>query len=104
MIQTPVLTPIKDDEVKKVLKDLFFNLNNETVIKTEFQFMTFTLNKAETLLKIPHGLGYRPLDIIVTGSYGLGVVTFSYDLFDETNIVVTSTGAATVRLLLGRYT
>lgn len=104
MIKVPVLSEVEDQKLRKIFQDLFFNLNNEEMIKAEFKFFTFEVKKAETKLKIVHGLSYQPLDVIVTSSIGAGVVTFDYDLFDKQNIVVTTTGPAKVRLLLGRYT
>jgi len=58
---------------------------------------------------IPHGLSYKPLDVVLTSLIGSGLVVFNYDLFDAQNIVITVTGTVTpalptnIRLYLGAH-
>lgn len=103
MIKVPVLSEVEDQRLRKIFQDLFFNINNEQVIKAGFIFFTFATDKPETLLKVAHGLSFIPLDVIQTSLSGLGAVTYHYDLFDKENIVVSTTAKVTARMLLGRF-
>lgn len=72
--------------------------------KGHFQFFTHTFSRAEIKLKIPHKLGFQPADVMTLSvrPETEGVV-WHYDLFDPTNIVISSSNACTVRAYLGRY-
>lgn len=73
------------------------NLQNFTLFE-----LTFT--QAVTAQKIPHRLGFAPKDVVQTSLLGVGTLTWNYDKFDETNIVVTTTGACVVRAYIGTET
>lgn len=57
---------------------------------------------AVTNHKIPHNLAFAPKDVILTSKVGSGNVTLNYDQFDETNLDITTDGAVTIRLLVGK--
>jgi hypothetical protein len=71
------------------------------ITKFNMKFMKFEVSAAGTNIKIPHNLGYLPLDIFTTRLSGN--ITFNYDLFDDKFLDITTTGAASFRGLIGRY-
>ena len=71
------------------------------ITKFDMKFFTFSVAAASTNLKVPHNLGYIPVDIITTQQ--IGNITFNYSLFDDKFLDITTTGAASFRGLIGRY-
>lgn len=66
--------------------------------------MALEFLSAQTNAKIPHGLGFKPLDVMQTSLIGAGVtVTFNYDLFDTETIDITVSGACSIRFFIGAY-
>lgn len=63
--------------------------------------ITLTFAKTETALLVPHGLSFLPKDVIITSRQGAGSFSVDQSKTDRTNLVVTTTGACTVRLLVG---
>lgn len=88
------------------LKDLFQYIQRMANINPLFgkgmAVKEYSFTGAVTDAKISHGLGFRPTDAILTYKSGTATVSFNYDNFDEDNIVVTTSGATTLRILLGR--
>lgn len=68
-----------------------------------FQHIEITIQNAVSAQKFPHNLGFLPKDIILLSSIGSGVATLNYDQFTATDLVITTTGAVTLRLLAGTY-
>lgn len=71
--------------------------------KGQWKFFEIIITKAVTNLKYPHSLGFAPKDIIQTSLKGAGALTWNYNLFDSTNLNITTTGACTVRVFVGHY-
>lgn len=63
--------------------------------------LTLTFGKAETGLKVPHGLSFAPKDVILTSTTGAGSFSVDPTQTDRTNLIVTTTGACVVRVLVG---
>lgn len=88
------------------LKDLFQYIQREADTNPLFgrgmSIKEYAFNGAVTDAKVSHGLGFRPTDAIITYKSGTTTVSLNYDNFDETNIVITTSGATRVRILLGR--
>lgn len=68
-----------------------------------FNFLELNITGAVTNKTFAHGIGYAPQDIIVSRITGAGQISFNYNLFDKTNINVTTTGTCRVRLFVGSY-
>ncbi len=97
------VSQIQDTYLRKnfELLDAYFKAQNQLL---NFKFFEVNTTKAETGFILAHGLGFKPLDIIVSHFSGAATkVTFRYDLpeFDETNVVLDVDGAATVRFFVG---
>jgi len=94
------LASMKDPAVQEAFRRILDFLTEETPI-LGFHHYELVVDAASTGLKVPHGLGYAPKDIILTSSIGAGAATFKYDQFDATNLVVDTTGACTIRFFAG---
>lgn len=68
-----------------------------------FSHMEYEATEAKANVKIAHGLGYIPKDIIMTKVVGAGTITFNYSLFDTTYLDVTFSAAARFRAFVGTY-
>lgn len=79
----------------------FFSADAPT--RCAFEFLEFDVPGALVNFKYPHSLGYQPKDIILMHNSENAGVTFNYPKFNATSIDLTSTGATTLRLLVGRY-
>ena len=67
-------------------------------------FYSISYDSAVTNENFAHGLGFKPTDIIMMSkSPDTEGVTWSYDSFTTTNVVLTTTGAVTIRCLIGAY-
>lgn len=73
------------------------------LFRGNWKFFEISVESAVTSKPIPHGLDFKPLDVIETSKTGPGVLTWEYESFDKTNLVVTTTGACTVRAFVGAY-
>lgn len=73
------------------------------LFRGEWKFFELEFASAVTAKEIPHGLDFVPLDIIQTRLLGPGSLTWEYALFDRTKLVVTTTGACSVRAFIGAY-
>ncbi len=105
MINLPdlILKNIKDQYVRENFKRINLFYQTFSLFKAGWQFFEITNADAYTNKKIPHGLGYKPLDVLQTSTIGTGVLTFNFDKFDDKNLDITTTGACTVRCFIGTY-
>ena len=96
---------IKDPYVRDNFEKVETHLNKDVVGRFKFRFISHTFPNSTASAKIQHKLTYTPMDIIllsVTNTDGV-TITWHYDDFDATNVVVTVSGACTIRFLVGRY-
>jgi hypothetical protein len=94
---------IDDPMTRRCFQSLEEGLRNEETLKFNFVKVDFTLDAAGTDIVVPHRLGFKPTDIIVTRQTGPGVVTWNYDAFTDKLLNVTTTGQVSVRALVGAY-
>ncbi len=73
--------------------------------KGAFAFFTLTFAGAVATQKVPHRLGFRPLDVLQlsVASPDTTSVTWHFDSFDQTNLVLSTNGPCTIRAYVGRY-
>ena len=74
-------------------------------LKGNWVFQTLEIKNSGVNLKIPHGLSFQPLDVLVLSTIG-GSVVFNYSLFDGTYLNLTATVTSspmTIRAFIGRY-
>lgn len=67
-----------------------------------FKFLEIVVDAAVTGFAAPHFLTYVPKDIVVTQNLNNVTLTWDYASFDATNVYFTTSGATTIRLLIGR--
>lgn len=92
---------VEDTYVRKALKDIQDAINDSDIIQARYQMYEIQIRTANSALEIIHNLGFVPTDIIITKSTG-SAFTFVWDKFTDQKIVINATGAATIRLYLGR--
>ena len=93
---------ILDPVVRENTQKLQLEFETNPIIKGQWRLVEIALNGVVTNFKYPHYLKFTPKDIIQLSKTGSGDVTYNYSLFDRNNIDLTTTGAVTVRLLVGK--
>lgn len=95
----------KDKFIQDDLKRLQDYLRADVFGKSQFSFFEHTFNGPVVKYKSPHGLSYKPIDIIQLSvtQVDTSTITWHYDSFDATNLVISASGACTVRAFVGRY-
>lgn len=70
-----------------------------------FKHLEFLVPSGASQVKIKHGLGFVPKDVIITRLLATSGVklTLHHDMFDTENLVVSATGDVRVRMFLGTY-
>lgn len=103
MIKKPIFTEIENEGLRQIIRDIITDVNNEPLIKGQFKFYEINILKAETNYTIKHGLGFLPKDVIVTYKSGSATYDIKYDLFTADHIVLSTTGAMSLRMYIGRH-
>ena len=96
----------KDIEDKTVDENFSLIANyfvNEPVANMDLHFLEITAAGAVTNYKFQHGLGFTPKDIIITQNYNNVTFTVNWPQTNSTDLVFTTSGATTIRALVGRY-
>lgn len=78
-------------------------LRSQALDKCGFEFLELVLPSAVTNSEVRHHLGYVPKDVILMHNLNNVSVTFLYSSFTNTSLYITTSGATTLRLLVGRY-
>lgn len=105
MISLPefILKDVEDPYIRENFKRLANFMQKFPFFRGEWEFFTIDIGVAVTNLKLAHGLGFKPLDVIQTAKTGAGDITFNFDLFSDTELDITTTGACSVRCFIGAY-
>jgi hypothetical protein len=103
-----LLEGIKDFEVVENLRKIREHVNDIALLSGDFEHFEISSSYNVTNRKFPHGLGFRPKDLIQTSLVGTGAIVWNYVKFDQTNIDFTTSGTSTtdpliVRFFVGRY-
>lgn len=96
-----LFTEASDGKVRenfKRLQDFIKDLVAQPFLKGTFKFLTFSHDTAESNIKVPHGLGFKPEDVVVTSAIGSLSYTLNYSSFDENFLDITTTGSGTLTL------
>lgn len=94
---------IDDQYIRENFERLTKFIQNQGILRGEWQFFEIVFPAAVTHYRVPHNLGFQPKDILQTSLIGAGSITFNYTLFDATYLDITTTGACTVRFFAGSY-
>lgn len=98
-----ILDKIEDDYAKENFKRIGDFLLKFPFFRGEWKFFELVFTQAETNKRLPHGLGFKPTDIIETSITDGEAIIYNRSLFDKEYIDVTTTGACTVRCFIGAY-
>lgn len=94
---------LKDGPTRDLLFKVCQYIERNPLLSYGFEFLEYTFSGAATNQEVSHGLGYKPSDVILTSKTGSASVTINYDLTTESSLFLTTSGATTVRLLVGKY-
>jgi hypothetical protein len=94
---------VEDEYSRQNFQRLQDFLNSFPLAKGDFKFFEITVTSAVTNYKFKHNLGFVPLDVLQTYVSGGATVSWSYDSFDRSNVVFTTSGPTTIRAFIGRY-
>jgi hypothetical protein len=94
---------VQDPYAQENFKRLNALLESAAILKGEFRFFELTFNAAVTNQVFKHRLGFLPKDIIQTAVTEGVTVTWHYASFTATDVVLTTSGACTIRVYIGRY-
>lgn len=97
------LVGIEDQKVRVALEAIQAEINSQAILGAGLKLYEVELDGAVTNHAISHNLGYVPTDIIVVSNTGSSY-TFKWDMFTNEQIFITTTGAASIRFLMGRST
>jgi hypothetical protein len=97
------LSALPDGPIRDALKAILDEHLANPALSGQMVPRTYRFEGAVTQMKVPHGLAFSPLDCVLLRKTGAGSLTIHYDLFDNVNVVLSTTGPCVVRLLLGTY-
>lgn len=95
---------IEDQYVQENFKRIMDYGNANPLDRCSFQFFSIEIPGSVTNFKYKHGLGFRPLDVIIMHNVNNVSITLNYSKFDSNDLDITASGATTLRCLVGRYT
>lgn len=105
MILVPefILKDIDDPYIRENFKRLNLFFQKDTLLKGSWKFFELDL-KAGSEQLIAHGLGFKPLDVILTSKIGAGTPTFEFEKFTATHLCISvASGPCTIRFFVGAY-
>lgn len=103
-LRKPLVELMQDMNIRESFTWLYEYLIRVPILKSELEHFERTFSQPLSQEKVPHGLGFTPKDIILTYvSPDSTTVSFQYDQFDGTNLVITTNAACTIRFMAGRY-
>ena len=102
MFPTLFRKEIDDEFIQANFQRLMDYFDDHPMIQGDFKFFEIELPSAVANFTYPHNLGYQPKDLILMHNSQNVTVTFNYLSFDREFISFTTSGATTLRFLLGR--
>ena len=97
------LDDIEDPVVRENFQKLEEETNKSLFPSDRWRFVELTFLTAVTGYQYRHGLSFVPKDVIQTSAIGAGAVTWNYSSFTKDIVSITTTGAVTVRALIGKF-
>jgi hypothetical protein len=98
-----ILKDVQDQWVRENFFRLQKFLQGVPFLKGEFVFFEKSFPAGAGGVIFPHGLLFRPTDIIQTAVSNNGIITWNYDKFTKTDLNVSVSGPCTVRAFVGAY-
>jgi hypothetical protein len=94
---------VSDEVLRRVFEKIQTVFSDDVFGKFEGKHLEIAVSGAVTNYRWPHSLGFLPKDVVQTSVTGAGSVTWNYASFDATYVNLTTTGACTVRALVGSF-
>lgn len=102
-LRQPPLENIKDEATRVSLQWVKDFLDQIEILKGSFQFFELTFSRDDTNIRIPHNLGFIPVDFIRTNTVGTGTLTLNYTKMDREFFDFTITGSSAADPLVARF-
>jgi hypothetical protein len=101
---TLMMKDLADPKVRENFRRVADYLRDDPFARGQFQHFTLTLTAPTypATVTVPHGLSFRPTDVIQTAVSG-GAVTWLFDNFTATDLSISIAAATTVRAFIGAY-
>ncbi len=103
LTREPTLVPVEDKATQENLQRLSDYLRGDVLAAFHGRFFEITFTTAVTARRYAHKLGFTPKDVLQTYVTEGVTVTWLPDQFDGTDVLLTTTGACTVRAFIGKY-
>jgi len=94
---------IVDESVRDSMQGVEVYLQAQALLQGEWKFFEINFTGEQTNLKYAHDFNFTPTDVLITSIQGDHRVVFNYELFDGTNLDITTEGPVKVRFFAGRY-
>jgi hypothetical protein len=91
------------EDVRDALQSVREAFQSTVLNKGEWKFFEITLESAVSEFTYSHKLSFIPKDVIQVSVTNSAEITWHYDEFDRTNLVISSSAACTVRAYIGRH-
>lgn len=92
---------IEDRATREALYSILEFMRAEPMVSFGFKFFTLTFASAVTNYRFTHRLGYKPKDSVITDVSDNQSAFFNMDLSDSTHLDITTSGACTIRFVIG---
>lgn len=103
MIPYEQLALIQDSAVREALLRFREEILSDPFRKGQFRFFEVQFEGAEANRRIRHGLGFLPLDVIVTHQSGAASPTINYLRFTNEFLDISAAGQCRLRFFAGSY-
>lgn len=98
-----ILKDIEDKSVRENFSRIGRFVRDQTILDGRWKFYEVNIPAAFTGLKLKHGLGFVPNDIIVMSAKGDQNFSFLVQQFTRDHLIVDTQGPVVLRFLAGRY-
>lgn len=91
------------EDVREALQGVKEALDGSVLAKGEWTFFNIPVLSAVTSLTYAHNLKFIPKDVIQLSVTNDVTVTWHFDSFTRTNLIISTTGATVIRAYIGRH-
>lgn len=94
---------IEDNYLQENFLRIEREVNSQAILRGQWKFFELEFTKAVANFRFQHRLSFFPKDIIHTSTEGVGVASFNFDLFSDSHLDISTTGACVIRFFVGAY-
>lgn len=98
-----ILKDITDPYVRENFARLSRFISKQTIFEGDFEFFEIEINQANTVVSIPHGLNFIPIDVVIMSIVGDYNFYFIHNLFTRSDLQIFVEGPVKLRFLAGLF-